>query len=234
MVLHPVLETMIVEIGKGVQQVCFALHPLRVGGRKFLAWLKATATSEDRPVAYVIRRLISCGGDAARRKRRSRRRAGAPRSSGMIARCRERRARRTARRLGMRGPWACISIICCADLTAARRDKRSASFRPERCRPMAGCASRIEPSVVATTRPRRSLHDLNWMHPQGGSASVLTGTASASTRTMISSAALDFISRPARALRHLLRQNRAGRQRHVVERLHAFLLLAAILLLFPA
>ena len=24
MVLHPVLETMIVEIGKGVQQVCFA------------------------------------------------------------------------------------------------------------------------------------------------------------------------------------------------------------------
>ena len=26
MVLHPVLETMIVEIGKGVQQVCFALH----------------------------------------------------------------------------------------------------------------------------------------------------------------------------------------------------------------
>jgi hypothetical protein len=57
--LHPVLETMIVEIGKGVQQVCFALHPLRVGGRQFLAWLKATATSEDRPVAYVIRRLIS-------------------------------------------------------------------------------------------------------------------------------------------------------------------------------
>ena len=31
MVLHPVLETMIVEIGKGVQQVCFALHPLKVG-----------------------------------------------------------------------------------------------------------------------------------------------------------------------------------------------------------
>ena len=86
---------MIVEIGKGVQQVCFALHPLRVGGRKFLAWLKATATSEDRPVAYVIRRLIS-----AEMPRGEKDEAGeelAHLDLGMIAR-RERR-RRTARRL---------------------------------------------------------------------------------------------------------------------------------------
>ena len=73
MVLHPVLETMIVEIGKGVQQVCFALHPLRVGGRQFLAWLEATATSEDRTVAYVIRRLIAAeiAREAKKTKRRS-------------------------------------------------------------------------------------------------------------------------------------------------------------------
>ena len=46
MVLHPVLETMIVEIGKGVQQGCLPLHPHRVVSWQFLVCLSESTRAE--------------------------------------------------------------------------------------------------------------------------------------------------------------------------------------------
>ncbi len=34
------------------------LHPLRVVGRQFLAWLEAKPKAEDRSIPYLLRKLI--------------------------------------------------------------------------------------------------------------------------------------------------------------------------------
>ena len=83
MVLHPVLETMIVEIGKGVQQVCFALV-----SERFLAAPRSRTTqwTTSEPFRGRTKTRAHCGilipNAGMRRGLRCRRKTGGIRQYG--------------------------------------------------------------------------------------------------------------------------------------------------------